>query len=105
MLCKDLKVVSLNISEDNYEYKALFRLCTESACMDVDMEKLSENGILEEIKKSFSIDESIDEIRKIIMDKVMEAAKLESTISEGENCCKETEDKKLRRSIDSLSMS
>ncbi len=105
MLCKDLKVVSLDISEANYEYKVLFRLCTESACLDVDLEKFSENGTLEEIKKTFSIDESIDEIRKIIMDKVMEATELESIISEGENCCKDTEDKKIQRSIDSLNMS
>lgn len=105
MLCKDLKVASINISEDNYEYKVLFRLCTDGTCMDVDIEKLSEDGILEEIKNNFSIDESIDDMRKIIMEKVFEAFEAESGISEGEDCCKDTEDKKQRRSIDSLSMS
>lgn len=55
MRCKDLKVVNLNIGEDNYEYKALFRLCSDSACIDMDLEKLSDRGTLEEIKKTFSI--------------------------------------------------
>ncbi len=105
MKCNELKVVNLNISEDNYEYKALFRLCTDNVCMDVDLEKLSEDVLLEEVKRSFSIDESIDQIKDIIMQKVMEASKLESKVSEGENCCKEIKDKKIQRNIDSLSMS
>lgn len=105
MLCKDLKVVNLNITEDNYEYKGLFRLCTESVCMDVNLEKLSETGMLEEIKKSFSIQEPIDEMKDILNQKIMEASKLESKISEGENCCSEVKDKVVQRKIDSLSMS
>lgn len=104
MLCKDLKVVNLNIGEDNYEYKALFRLCSDSACIDMDLEKFSEKGTLEEIKKTFSIEEPIDEIKNIIMQKIMEASKLESRISEGENCCSDIKDKKVQRSIDSLNM-
>jgi len=102
MRCKDLKVVNLNIGEDNYEYKALFRLCSDSACIDMDLEKLSDRETLEEIKKTFSIEEPIDEIKNIIMQKVMEASKIESRISEGENCCSDIEDKEIQRSIDSL---
>ncbi|MDP4091987.1 MAG: hypothetical protein Q8920_01350 [Bacillota bacterium] len=105
MLCKDLKVVNLNITEDNYEYKALFRLCTENVCMDVDLGQLENGEILQEIKKSFSIEDSLEETKNIIIEKIMEASKLESRISEGEDCCGNVEDKAVGRSIDSLSMS
>lgn len=105
MLCKDLKVVNLNITEDNYEYKALFRLCTEVKCIDIDMEKLSDKSVLEEIKKVFSIEDSIEEINTVIMEKVMEASKIESRINEGKDCCNEKKDKNTQRDIDSLSTS
>jgi len=105
MLCKDLKVVNLNITEDNYQYKALFRLCTDESCMDIDMENLSDNTLLEEIKKTFFLEDSIEEIKNIITEKVMEASKIESRIVEGKNCCDETKDKKVQRDIDSLSTS
>ena len=42
MKCKDLKVVNLNITEDNYEYKALFRLCADDKCLDIDLADISE---------------------------------------------------------------
>mgnify|MGYP006883583772 CR=1 FL=1 len=105
MLCKDLKVVNLNITEDNYEYKALFRLCTDESCMDIDMEKISDNSILDEIKKTFSLEESLEEIKAIIMEKIMEASKIESRIKEGKDSSDEVKDKKTQRDIDSLSMS
>jgi len=105
MLCKDLKVVNLNITEDNYQYKALFRLCTDESCMDIDMENISDNTVLEEIKKTFSLEESLEEIKAIITDKVMEASKIESRIVEGNSCSEERTDKKVQRDIDSLSTS
>lgn len=105
MLCKDLKVVNLNITEDNYQYKALFRLCTDESCMDIDMENISDNTVLEEIKKTFSLEESLEEIKAIITDKVMEASKTESRIVEGNSCSEERTDKKVQRDIDSLSTS
>lgn len=105
MRCMDLKIVNLNITEDNYEYKALFRLCNDSTCIDLDLSRFSETETLEEIKKSFSIEESIDEMKSIIMEKIMEATRIESRTTEGENCCGEVKDKKIQRSIDSLNMS
>jgi len=104
MLCKDLKVVNLNITEDNYQYKALFRLCTEDKCMDIDMENF-DTALLEEIKRTFSLEDSVEEIKNTIMEKVMEASKIESRIVEGENCCSENSDMKTQRDIDSLSTS
>lgn len=105
MLCKDLKVVNLNITEDNYQYKALFRLCTDESCMDIDMENISDNTLLEEIKKTFSLEESLEEIKTIITEKVMEASKIESRIVEGNSCSEEKTDRKAQRDIDSLSTS
>ncbi|MFZ5989514.1 MAG: hypothetical protein ACOYWZ_20650 [Bacillota bacterium] len=105
MLCKDLKVVNLNITEDFYEYKALFRLCTENSCLDIDLSSLSDENLLSEIKSKFDIEESTSQIKEIIMQKVMDASKIESRISQGENCCKDKEDKKIQRGIDSLSTS
>lgn len=105
MKSEDLKVVNLNITEDNYEYKGLFRLCTDENCMDVDLENLSKNEFLEEIKNTFLIEESIEEIKEIINKKVMGATKLESKISQGEGCCGHVKDKKAQRAVDSLSSS
>lgn len=87
MKVKDLKVVNLNITEDYYEYKALFRLCSNEHCMDIDLSELSEPGVLENIKRTFGIEESLETIKETIMEKVMEASKIESRIKEGKDCC------------------
>lgn len=105
MLIKDLKVVNLSITEDYYEYKALFRLCSDESCLDIDLTKISEEGILSEIKSKFGIEETEDEIKEAIMKKVFEASKIESRINEGENCCKDSKGKKIQKDIDSLSTS
>jgi len=103
MLCKDLKVVSLNITEDHYEFKALFRLCTDGRCIDVDLAQLSsDERLFDEIKREFEIEESIEEIKKVIMEKVMEASTLESKIVEGHECCEEKETEKIDRVLGSL---
>ena len=102
---KDLKVVSLNITEDNYEYKGLFRLCSDDKCMDADLEKLSDQNFLQEVKVAFNIEDPISAIKSDIMDKVIVASKQESKISQGESCCNDKIDKKIQRSLDSLNMS
>ena len=105
MRCKDLKIVNLNINEDNYEYQAYFRLCSEDVCIEVDLEQLESMEMMRKIKGSFSIDETVDEMKEIIMEKIMEASRLESRNSEGENCCKAVDEKTAQRKIDSLSIS
>lgn len=104
MKCRDLKVVNLNITEDFYEYKALFRLCTDDHCMDIDLAKISDPGVLEKAKETFEVEESIEEMKEIIMEKIMEASKIESRIHEGKDCCKKA-DRTIDREIDSLSSS
>ncbi|MCX7710638.1 MAG: hypothetical protein N2484_12425 [Clostridia bacterium] len=105
MLCKDLKVVNLNITEDFYQYKALFRLCSENACMDIDMEMLSDPLILTEIIRTFEIEENTEVLKSEVTQKILEASKLESRIKEGQDYGRDVEDKKIQRNIDSLSTS
>jgi 23S rRNA U2552 (ribose-2'-O)-methylase RlmE/FtsJ len=106
MKSEQLKVLSLNISEDNYDYRALFRLCTDTACMDVDLTDLSLNIKVEEIKAKFELDEQIEEIRDIITNKVITVSDVKSNVTEGENYSKhENKETAKQRAIDSLSMS
>jgi len=104
MKIKELKVVNLNITEDYYEYKALFRLCSNEHCMDIDLSELSEPGVLEKIKRTFEIEENADTIKEVIMEKIMEASKIESRIKEGKDCCYNKDIIKDKH-IDSLSRS
>ena len=53
MKCRDLKVVNLNITEDHYEYKALFRLCTDDKCLDIDLAEISSDSKLLEGNKKY----------------------------------------------------
>jgi hypothetical protein len=110
MRCQDLKVLNLNITEDNYEFKAIFRLCTENACMDVDLERFSKEGIMEEIKSNFNIDEPVEDMKELIMQKVMEATNIkskdtESNIPESGKYESDIDDKETQRRIDSFNMS
>ena len=82
MLCKDLKVVNVNITEDFYEYKGFFSLCSEKKRLDIDIAEL-DRGLLEKIKNEFDLEEDLNTIREIIMDKVMEGSKIESRMNEG----------------------
>ena len=104
MKCRELKVVNLNITEDYYEYKALFRLCSDEHCMDIDLSQISEPGVLKEVKNTFGIEEDIDEMKEIIMEKVMEASKIESRVKDGKDCCYNKDIIKDKH-IDSLSSS
>lgn len=106
MKIEQLKVLSLNISEDNYDYRALFRLCTDTVCMDVDLTDLSLNKKVEEIKAKFELDEQIEEIRDIIIKKVIAVSDVKSNVTEGENYSEhENKETSKQRAIDSLSMS
>ena len=106
MKSEQLKVLTLNISEDNYDYRALFRLCTDTAYMEVDLTELSLNIKVEEIKAKFELDEQIDEIRDIIIKMVIAVSDVKSNVTEGENYSKhENKETSKQRAIDSLSMS
>ncbi|MDK2800522.1 MAG: hypothetical protein PWP27_400 [Clostridiales bacterium] len=82
MLCKDLNVVHLNITED-YEYKALFRLCSKQECLDIDLVDVENTDMLNQIKEQFNLEDSVEDIKKILMDKIMKVTTMESRIVEG----------------------
>lgn len=84
MLSKDLKVVSLNITEDYYQYKGTFQLRTEEGYIDIDLSDLTDEKI-SEIKGRFNLEEYPEEIKSTIMTKVLESASIESKIVEGKD--------------------
>ncbi|MBZ4646381.1 MAG: hypothetical protein PWR27_341 [Petroclostridium sp.] len=104
MLCKDLKVVNLNITEDYYEYKGLFRLCSGEKCLDIDLMDLDNDNKLKEIKSNFNLKDDISDIKTILMEKIMEATKIESRIVEGKDYNENENDKKTERKISSMDM-
>lgn len=77
MLSSDLKVVCLNITEDFYDYKGTFQLCSDNKSIDLEFTELTDQK-LKEIKADFGLEESIGEINDAIMAKVFEAANVES---------------------------
>lgn len=79
MCCKDLKVVNLTITEDFYEYKGIFQLCAGEKSIEIDLADFTLEKV-NEIKGFFNLQESLNDIQKTIMDKVMEATKIHCRI-------------------------
>jgi fructose-1-phosphate kinase PfkB-like protein len=104
MKSNDLLVSNLNISEDEYSYKGLFTLSGEGISMAVDLSELDENITINEIINKFTLKESKEEIRKIIMDKVMVQAAVSTQIKEGIDFQDEKKKNKIDKSANSLDM-
>ena len=100
----DLQVSNLNISEDEYSYKGLFMLSGESISINVDLAELDGKVTLNEIINKFSLQESKEEIRSIVMDKVMIQAAVSTQIKEGVDFQTEKRKKKIDKSANSLDM-
>ena len=73
------------ITEDEYNFKGQFILSYNNKSLNVDISDLENIRKINEIKKHFELDESSEEIRKILMDMVMEKAAIISKVTEGEN--------------------
>jgi hypothetical protein len=83
MYCKDLKVVNLTITEDFYEYKGIFQLCSGKKRVEIDLAEFNTNTErINEIRDLFGLQESVEEIYETIMDKVMDATKIHSRVIE-----------------------
>lgn len=84
MYCKNLKVVNLTITEDFYIYKGIFQLCSNEKSMEIDLADFNDfnEKKLNEIRNFFGLQDSLCDIYKIIMDKVMDATKIHSRIIE-----------------------
>ncbi len=105
MLSKDLKIINLNITEDYYDYKGLFILRGGEKELDVDLANVEKQSMIQQIKTYFDLDDDIEKIRKTIMDKLMEASKIEARIIEGKHYNEDLKNNKTERAISSLDMS
>jgi len=105
MKTKQLLLSGLDISEDEYSFKAQFILSASGKSKSVDLESIDHTEVLRELKDYFELDEDTDEIEKLLMDMVMEKAHVNSTIVEGENYEENSKKKKVERRASYLDMS
>ncbi len=105
MKTSQLLLSGLDITEDEYSYKAQFILNAPGKSKSYEISDLDSGHILAEIKTYFSLDESPDEIAKTLMDMVMEKANIGSTIIEGENYEETINRKHVERAAKSFDMS
>lgn len=97
MKTSDLLLSSLNITEDDYSYKGLFILGSEEKSIQMDVSDLDKDTKLAELKEFFGLEESTQDIGKILMDKVLEKAHISSVIIEGEDYEENARRKKTER--------
>lgn len=83
MLSRDLMVTNLNMTEDYYDFKGTFELRGD-AYMALDLSQLTDDKF-REIQRVFGLPESLEEIKKELMEKLAEAAQIESRCEEGKN--------------------
>lgn len=104
MKTRDLLLSSLNITEDDYSYKGQFILSAGETSTHVELLELESDAGLQKIKAIFQLEESFDEIKKMIMEKVMEKASISSRNVEGENYGEDLPRKKGERAARSLDL-
>lgn len=97
MRMDQLILSGLDITEDEYSFKAQFILNGPDKAKSVDLETLEQIPILKELKSYFELEESIDEIKDKLMDMVMEKANIYSKIIEGEDFEETINKKNLER--------
>lgn len=85
MRMDQLILSGLDITEDEYHFKAQFILNAPGKYRSIDLEALEKDSLLDELKSFFELEESIVEIKSKLMDMVMEKARISSKIVEGEN--------------------
>lgn len=83
MKTSQLLMTGLDITEDEYNYKAQFILNSPGKSKSLEIGDLDSSSILEEIKTYFNLDDSPSEIKEQLMGMIMEKANIGSTIIEG----------------------
>lgn len=78
MRTSDLLLSGLNITEDDYSYKGLCILSSGEKWVHFDISGLDDKLQMEELKEFFDIEDNIEDIRKILMDMIMEKAIISS---------------------------
>lgn len=84
MRTSELLLSSLDITEDDYNYKGQFILSASDKARNVDMAEVEADASLKDISDFFGLEEELDIIRQTLMDMVMEKADISSLIVEGE---------------------
>jgi hypothetical protein len=105
MKTSQLLLTGLDITEDEYSYKAQFILNAPGKSRGYEIGDLDCNRTLAEIKTFFSLDEAPDEIGKMLMDMVMEKANIGSNIIEGENYGETSNRKHIERAAKNFDLS
>jgi hypothetical protein len=105
MKTSQLLLSGLDITEDEYSYKAQFILNAPGKSRGYEIGDLDSHHTLAEIKNFFSLDEAPDEIGKTLMEMVMEKANIGSNIIEGENYEETIKRKHVERAAKSFDMS
>lgn len=85
MRTHQLLLSALDITEDGYIFKGQFILSGGGKTMHVDIEDLEKQSFLTDLKNYFGLEEEASEIRNILMDMVVEKARIGSKIVEGKN--------------------
>jgi hypothetical protein len=105
MKTSQLLLSGLDITEDEYSYKAQFILNAPGKSKGYEIGDLDSGSKLAEIKTFFNLEEAPDEIGKLIMDMVMEKANICSEIIEGENFEETVNRKRVERAARSFDLS
>jgi hypothetical protein len=100
-----LLLSGLDITEDEYSYKAQFILNAPGKSRGYQIGDLDCNHTLSEIKTFFNLDEAPDEIGKMLMEMVMEKANIGTNIVEGENYGETANRKHVERAAKSFDLS
>lgn len=105
MKTSDLLLTGLSITEDDYNYIGSFILAGNNNTLNVAMSDLEDTAKLEAIKNLFGLDENVENIRKILMDLVVEKAAISSKFNEGEGYSEDMKRKKTETTARSLDIS
>jgi hypothetical protein len=84
MKTSELLLSILDITEDEYSYKGQFTLSTPEKSKTVDIMDLERDSSVKELISFFNLEDEPPEIRKTLMNMVMEKAYISSLIVEGD---------------------
>ncbi len=104
MKTSQLLLSGLDITEDEYSFKAQFILSAAGKSKNVDIGDLDTDSDLEKLKTYFELEETPSEIKKQLMEMIMEKAHIGSTIIEGEDYEETIKRKHIERVAKSFDM-
>ena len=104
MKTSQLLLSGLDITEDEYNFKAQFILNAPGKSKSFDIDDLDSDSKLDKIKTYFDLEESLSEIKKQLMEMIMEKANIGSTIIEGEDYEETIKIKRVERIAKSFDM-